>query len=91
MTAARLSEERRKNMTPLSAVRAILRSGKVAMTPRRKRGRPPGDPLARRIVSVRVPLTAIEREILRDAADAHGAPLTEWIRDTAIAAARTTK
>jgi uncharacterized protein (DUF1778 family) len=57
------------------------------MTPRT--GRPPSDNPRSVVLSVRV--TADEAARLSKAADAAGVPVTAWIRDRALAAARRTR
>jgi len=51
---------------------------------KRRVGRPPGDPLAKRTVGILLRLTPIEREVLREAAEREEVPLAEWLRDLGL-------
>lgn len=51
-------------------------------------GRPPKDPADRRDETIRVPLTAAEKEWVDAAADADGKKPTTWAHDVLVRAAR---
>lgn len=48
------------------------------------------DPMERAAAQVLIRCTYAERDALREAAERAGAPLSEWIRDTCLRAARRT-
>lgn len=72
----------------LHSLQRAMRETKDAPADRRRPGRPPGDPLARRTLAVIVRVTQAERDALHEAAEAEDASLAEWMRDLAIDRAR---